>query len=137
MAKCLFQLGDLDEAIEHGERAVELDEKNADYHFELGLLYAEDARDASIFRVPFVAGKVKEEFEKTNIHDGIDSTLIILNNLMKERITVHKDYGDISNIECLSKLFSNLEIVGCDAKSPSKISFSKGSFLRYCTSLAS
>jgi tetratricopeptide (TPR) repeat protein len=65
LAKCLFQLGDLDEAIEHGERAVELDEKNADYHFELGLMYAEDARDASIFRAPFVAGKVKDEFLRT------------------------------------------------------------------------
>ena len=65
LAKCLFQLGDLDEAIEHGERAVELDDKNPDYHFELGLLYAEDARDASIFRAPFLAGNIKEQFKRT------------------------------------------------------------------------
>jgi tetratricopeptide (TPR) repeat protein len=65
LAKCLLELGDLDEAIEHGEKAVELDNKNADYNFELGLIYAEDARDASIFRAPFVAGRVKDQFLKT------------------------------------------------------------------------
>ncbi len=65
LAKCLFNLGDLDDAIDHGEKAVELDDKNADYHFELGMMYAEDARDASIFRAPFIAGDIKEQFERT------------------------------------------------------------------------
>jgi tetratricopeptide (TPR) repeat protein len=65
LAKCLFNLDDLDEAIAHGERAVELDDKNAEYHFDLGMMYAEDARDASIFRAPFIAGDIKEQFERT------------------------------------------------------------------------
>jgi len=65
LAKCLFNLGDLDDAIDHGEKAVELDDKNADYHFELGMMYGIDARDASIFRAPFIAGDIKEQFEKT------------------------------------------------------------------------
>jgi signal transduction histidine kinase len=47
----------------------------------------------------------EEEFTLANIHDGIDSTLILLYNKIKNRITVHKEYGDIPNIECLpSKL---------------------------------
>jgi len=65
LAKCLFNLGDLDDAIEHGEKAVELDDKNAEYHFDLGMMYAEDARDASFFRAPFIAGDIKEQFERT------------------------------------------------------------------------
>ncbi len=65
LAKCLFNLGDLDEAIDHGEIAVELDDKNAEYHFDLGMMYAEDASDASIFRAPFIAGAMKEQFERT------------------------------------------------------------------------
>jgi len=65
LAKCLFNLGDLDEAIDHGEKAVEPDDNNAEYHFELGMMYAEDARDASIFRAPFIAGDIKEQFERT------------------------------------------------------------------------
>lgn len=65
LAKCLFNLGDLDDAIEHGEIAVELDDKNAEYHFDLGMMYSEDARDASFFRAPFIAGDIKEQFERT------------------------------------------------------------------------
>lgn len=65
LAKCLFNLGDLDDAIEHGEKAVELDDKNAEYHFDLGMMYAEDARDASFFRAPFISGDIKEQFERT------------------------------------------------------------------------
>jgi tetratricopeptide (TPR) repeat protein len=65
LARCLFRLGDLDEAIEHGEKAVELDDENAEYHFDLGMMYAEDARDASIFSAPFIAGNIKEQFQRT------------------------------------------------------------------------
>ncbi|MBT8386504.1 MAG: tetratricopeptide repeat protein [Ignavibacteria bacterium] len=65
LGQCLLELGDLDEAIEHCEKAVELDDNNAEYHFELGVMYAEDARDASIFRAPFIAGDIKKQFERT------------------------------------------------------------------------
>jgi tetratricopeptide (TPR) repeat protein len=42
LAKCLFRLGDLDEAIEHGDKAVELDDENAEYHFDLGAISKDD-----------------------------------------------------------------------------------------------
>jgi len=46
-----------------------------------------------------------EKFQLYNIHDGIDSTLILLHNKIKNSIKVHKDYGDLQEIECLpSKL---------------------------------
>ncbi len=46
-----------------------------------------------------------EKFQLYNIHDGIDSTLILLDNKIKHNINVHKDYGDIQEVECLpSKL---------------------------------
>ncbi|MGB5849828.1 MAG: tetratricopeptide repeat protein [Ignavibacteriaceae bacterium] len=57
----LFMLKNLDGAIEECERAVELDNDNADYHYDLGRLYGEDANDASIFRLPFLAGNIKDE----------------------------------------------------------------------------
>ncbi len=63
LAYTLFMLKNLDDAIDECERAVELDNNNADYHFNLGRLYGEDAADASIFRVPFLAGKIKDEAE--------------------------------------------------------------------------
>lgn len=52
------------------------------------------------------------EFQKASIHDGIDSTLILINNQIKNRITIHKNYGSIPDIECypnqLNQVFMNL-----------------------------
>ena len=42
-----------------------------------------------------------EKFRQTDIHDGIDSTLILLYNKTKNKIKIHKDYGDLPDIECL------------------------------------
>ena len=46
-----------------------------------------------------------EKFIMADVHDGLDSTLILLYNKTKNRIRIHKDYGDLPLIECLpSKL---------------------------------
>jgi len=53
-----------------------------------------------------------EKFQLHNIHDGIDSTLLLLNNKIKNTIRVHKDYGDLQEIECLpgkiNQVFMNI-----------------------------
>jgi len=47
----------------------------------------------------------KEKPQLFDIHEGIDSTLILLHNNTKDRIKVRKDYGDLKEIECFpSKL---------------------------------
>jgi signal transduction histidine kinase len=47
-----------------------------------------------------------------DIHEGIDSTLILLHNKYKNRIEVIKNYGDIPQIECypgqLNQVFMNI-----------------------------
>lgn len=63
LAFTFFKLKNLDAAIEECERAVELDNNNADYHYNLGRLYGEDAADASIFRLPSLGSKIKREAE--------------------------------------------------------------------------
>ncbi len=54
----------------------------------------------------------KDEFIKSDVHEGINSTLVILNNLIKERIIVHKDFQGASSIECLpgklNQVFMNI-----------------------------
>jgi len=46
-----------------------------------------------------------EKFRNADIHDGIDSTLILLYNKTKNKIKIQKEYGDLPEIECLpSKL---------------------------------
>jgi signal transduction histidine kinase len=50
--------------------------------------------------------------KKANLHEGIDSTLVILGNQMKDRIEVIKNYGDLEPISCypgqLNQVFMNI-----------------------------
>lgn len=47
----------------------------------------------------------EEECQFYDIHEGIDSSLVLLQNKIKDRITVRKDYGDFEGLECFpSKL---------------------------------
>jgi len=66
----------------------------------------------------------ESEVKGVNIHEGIDSTLLILNNRVKARsdrpaISIIKDYGDLPPIECypgpLNQVFMNLLVNALDA----------------------
>ena len=47
----------------------------------------------------------EERFQLYDIHEGLDSTLLLLHNKLKNNIEVHKEYGNLKEIECLpSKL---------------------------------
>lgn len=52
------------------------------------------------------------EFQKVDIHDGIDTTLTLVEHEIKNRIEVIKEYGDTLQIECypnqLNQVFMNL-----------------------------
>lgn len=54
-----------------------------------------------------------------NIHDGLDSTLLILNHRIKSCVTVTKDYGDLPLIRCfpaqLNQVFTNIIANALDA----------------------
>lgn len=54
----------------------------------------------------------KEAFVEADIHEGINSTLTILNNELLHRITVHKDYADLPPVKCqiskLNQVFLNI-----------------------------
>jgi signal transduction histidine kinase len=54
----------------------------------------------------------ENEFKGVNIHEGIDSTLLLLSNKLKDRITVHKNYGSIPPVDGLpgklNQVFMNI-----------------------------
>ena len=54
----------------------------------------------------------QEKCQSFNIHDGIDSSLILLHNQIKDRIVIKKEYGDFNDIECfpgkLNQVFMNI-----------------------------
>ena len=57
--------------------------------------------------------------KETNIHEGIDNTLVLLGNRLKYGIDVVKDYGELPLIECypaqLNQVFMNLLTNAIDA----------------------
>lgn len=59
----------IEKAIEHLERAVKLDEHNAEYHFRLAEAYSADFSFTNIFRMPFIAAKVKAQLEAAVKYD--------------------------------------------------------------------
>jgi len=52
------------------------------------------------------------ELQKTDIHEGIESTLTLLHHQLKNNVEIVRDYGDIPRIECfpnqLNQVFMNL-----------------------------
>ncbi|NJN21731.1 MAG: HAMP domain-containing protein [Leptolyngbya sp. RL_3_1] len=59
------------------------------------------------------------EVKAVDIHEGLESTLLILNNRLKYDIEVVKDYGDLPLVECypaqLNQVFSNIITNAIDA----------------------
>jgi len=56
----------------------------------------------------------ESDFQTTDIHGGIDSTLTLLQHELKNKVEVVKEYGKISKVECypnqLNQVFMNLFI---------------------------
>ena len=54
-----------------------------------------------------------------DLHDGLDTTLRLLESRWRDRITVHRDYGDLPPVECdpgqLNQVFMNVLANACDA----------------------
>ncbi|MBW4680411.1 MAG: HAMP domain-containing protein [Microcoleus vaginatus WJT46-NPBG5] len=54
----------------------------------------------------------ESEMKQSDIHEGIDSTLLILNHRIKNKVEVIKHYGDLPQVECypaqLNQVFMNI-----------------------------
>ena len=54
-----------------------------------------------------------------NVHDGIDKTLLIAKNKLKNKVSVHKHYGEVPPIQCspsqINQIFLNLLTNAADA----------------------
>ncbi len=61
----------------------------------------------------------QESWEHADVHRGIESTLALLSNRLKDHITVHRDFGELPEVECLSgalnQVFMNLFANAADA----------------------
>ena len=59
------RLNNIEDAIEEIEKAIELNKNNAEYHYTLGRLHLNELRSASIFRMPSLSSRLKEELLAT------------------------------------------------------------------------
>jgi signal transduction histidine kinase len=54
----------------------------------------------------------ESDIKLVDLHEGLDSTLLLLNNEVKNRITIHKDYGDLPKVSCrpvnINQVFMNI-----------------------------
>ena len=64
LGKVWLNLEDHDKSIDWLKKAVKLNEKSSDYHLWLGQAYGIKAQNSSMFKQPFLAKKVKNEFKK-------------------------------------------------------------------------
>lgn len=64
MGKIWLTQEDHDKAIDWLKKAVKLNENSSDYHLWLGQAYGIKAQNSSMFKQPFLAKKVKNEFKK-------------------------------------------------------------------------
>lgn len=77
--RAFLDANNADDAVQMFEKAVKLDDGNAEYHLWLARALGTVARKANLFRQPFLARRVKSEFDRTvqldprNIggHDGL------------------------------------------------------------------
>ena len=70
---CWFSLGDNDEAVDAFEEATELDDTNAKYYTWLGNALGRKTQNASIFKQPFLAPRIKNAYKRAV---ELDSTLV-------------------------------------------------------------
>lgn len=59
------------------------------------------------------------EFQEADINEGIRSVLVLTRNLLKRRITVHEEFGDIPKVKCfpgqLNQVFMNIIVNASEA----------------------
>lgn len=65
-------------------------------------------------------GRLDEaEIKRVDLHDGLESTLVILRHELKDRITLVREYGQLPAVECypnqINQVFMNLLLNACQA----------------------
>lgn len=118
-------LGKYDSAFKEHQPSGELDEVEAfkaavDYNFlvqeTMDLLKGINegaSRSGHIVKELRTFSRMDEnEFKFIDIHEGIESTLLLLRNKVQDRIMIHKNYGKIDPVECLpgklNQVFMNI-----------------------------
>ncbi len=114
------KIGLSDLPVEEKQRLIEEQKEELDYDYlkmEISQLLKgiqEGAsRTSEIFKGLRVFSRLDEDdLKKADMNDGLDSTLIVINNLLSNKIKLEKVYGNIPPIDCypgkLNQVFLNI-----------------------------
>lgn len=114
------KIGLSDLSVEEKKKQIEDQKEELDYDYlklEISQLlkgiHEGASRTSEIVKGLRVFSRLDEDdLKKANINDGIDSTLIVINNLLGNKIKLEKVYSDIPMIECypgkLNQVFLNI-----------------------------
>jgi len=92
---------------------IDFDYLKSEISFLLKGIQEGSSRTAEIVKGLRIFSRVDEDDIKlANINEGLDSTIIIANNQLNNKISIDKDYADLPDIECfpgkLNQVFLNL-----------------------------
>ena len=104
------------------DEGVDLDKIKMGKRFQSALQILRNNNDVTLMASGRIAEIVKSlknfarldeaEFQEADIHEGLDSTLTLLQHQYKGRVAVEKDYGEIPTIPCypnqLNQVFMNV-----------------------------
>jgi len=104
---------DKQKQIEDYKEEIDFDYLKIEIHHLLKGINDGASRTAEIVKGLRVFSRLDEDdLKKADINEGLDSTLIIVNNLFNNKIKLVKEYGDIPHIECypgkLNQVFLNI-----------------------------
>lgn len=107
-------------AIDSLKRDLDFDYLKQEIDFLLNGINEGSSRTAEIVKGLRVFSRLDEDaLKKADINEGIDSTLIIVNNTLAENITIEKNYGNLPAVECfpgkLNQVFLNIITNGLQA----------------------
>lgn len=92
---------------------MDLDYLKTEIEFLLKGMHEGASRTAEIVKSMRIFSRVDEDVLKyANINEGLQSTLVILNTVIRGTLTVHTEWGDLPDVECypgkLNQVFLNL-----------------------------
>lgn len=101
------------EAIEKLKQEIDYDYLRTEINYLLKGIHEGSSRTAEIVKGLRIFSRVDEDDIKlADINEGLDSTIIIINNQLNNRIAIEKSYQEIEYIECypgkLNQVFLNL-----------------------------
>jgi signal transduction histidine kinase len=106
-------LEDKQQQIDDYKEEIDLDYLKIEINHLLNGIHEGASRTADIVKGLKIFSRLDEnDLKKADINEGLDSTLIIANNLISKQIKVIKNYGNIPLIECfpgkLNQVFLNM-----------------------------